>query len=116
MTKLPHLYTGEESGLHSKADGKPGQVSHRRMTGFNLPCQLFSCSVEYGLLLKPEMQKGLRKMNVLNNSMLALQRVSPLSVCGQKVPAVFPVIITVVPVSCLTILIIKTSPLNQANP
>lgn len=36
MTRLPHLYTGEESGLHSKADGKPGQVSCRRMTGFNL--------------------------------------------------------------------------------
>lgn len=68
------------------------------------------------LLLKPEVQKGLRKMNVLNNSMLALQRISPLSVYGQKVTAVFPVIITVVSVSCLTILIIKTSPLNQANP
>lgn len=48
--------------------------------------------------------------------MLALQRISPLSVYGQKVTAVFPVIITVVSVSCLTILIIKTSPVNQANP
>lgn len=27
MTRLPHLYRGEEFGLHSKADGKPGQVS-----------------------------------------------------------------------------------------
>lgn len=66
--------------------------------------------------IKTRDAEGSKKMNVLNNSMLALQRISALSVCGQKVTAVFPVIITVVSVSCLTILIIKTSPLNQANP
>lgn len=35
-TRLPHLYSGEEFGLHSKADEKPGKVSCRRMTGVNL--------------------------------------------------------------------------------